>query len=31
MLHVNYGGTPHERVVEQMGLLMRDVVPAFRG
>ncbi|MEX2081339.1 MAG: LLM class flavin-dependent oxidoreductase [Dehalococcoidia bacterium] len=29
MFHINYGGQPHERVVEQMHLLRSDIVPVF--
>jgi alkanesulfonate monooxygenase SsuD/methylene tetrahydromethanopterin reductase-like flavin-dependent oxidoreductase (luciferase family) len=29
MLHINYGGVPHERVVEQMHLLRESVVPSL--
>lgn len=30
MFHINYGGVPHERVVEQMHTLREEVVPRFR-
>jgi alkanesulfonate monooxygenase SsuD/methylene tetrahydromethanopterin reductase-like flavin-dependent oxidoreductase (luciferase family) len=29
MFHVNYGGTPHGRVIDQMELFAREVVPSF--
>lgn len=29
MFHINYGGVPHERVVEQMHLFAEEVMPAF--
>ena len=29
MFHINYGGVPHERVIEQMHLFAEDVMPTF--
>jgi len=31
MFHINYGGVPHERVVEQMHVFAAEVAPAFSG
>jgi len=29
MFHINYGGVPEERVMEELQLLKADVMPAF--
>lgn len=31
MFHLNYGRVPHERVIEEMNLMAREVAPAFNG
>jgi alkanesulfonate monooxygenase SsuD/methylene tetrahydromethanopterin reductase-like flavin-dependent oxidoreductase (luciferase family) len=30
MFHINYGGVPHERVVEQMHTLRKEIMPRFQ-
>ena len=30
MFHINYGGVPHERVIDQMHLFAEEVIPAFK-
>lgn len=30
MFHINYGGVPHERVIEQMHLFAEEVMPKFK-
>jgi len=30
MFHINYGGVPHERVIEQMHMFAEEIMPKFR-